>query len=75
MKFTKVYDFFGGFGEFVVVVSLAAAIALAATNHLTGAFACTLTSIGGFGVVHDQLTAYQDAKKDSETNGTEGRAR
>jgi hypothetical protein len=63
MKFTKVYDFFGGFGEFVVVVSLIAAIVLAATDHLTSAFACTLTSIGGFGIVHDQLTVYQDDKK------------
>lgn len=63
MRFTKVYDFFGGFGEFVVVLSLIAAIALAATNHLTGSFAGTLTSIGGFGVIHDQLTVYQDIKK------------
>jgi hypothetical protein len=62
MKFTKVYDFFGGFGEFIVVVSLVAAIVLAAFDHLTGAFACTLTSIGGFGVVHDQMTTWQDKK-------------
>lgn len=63
MKFTKVYDFFGGFGEFIVVLSLVSAIALAATNHLTGSFAATLTSIGGFGVIHDQLTVYQEEKK------------
>ncbi len=63
MKFTKVYDFFGGFGEFVVVLSLIAAIALAATDHLTSSFAATLTSIGGFGVIHDQLTVYQEVKK------------
>ena len=73
MKFTKVYDFFGGFGEFVVVISLLAAIVLAATNHLTGSFACTLTSIGGFGVIHDQLTGYQDVRKDSKVGGMEGR--
>lgn len=64
MSLTKLYNFFGGFGEFVVVISLVSAIVLAATNHLTSAFACTLTSIGGFGVIHDQLTGYQD-KRDS----------
>jgi hypothetical protein len=62
MKFTKVYDFFGGFGEFIVVVSLIAAIVLAAFGKLTGSFACTLTSIGGFGVVHDQLSDFQFRK-------------
>ena len=65
MKLTGLYNFFGGFGEMVVVISLIAAIVLAAFNHLTGAFACTLTSIGGFGVVHDQLSDYQN-RKDSK---------
>lgn len=59
---TNVYAAFGGFGEFVVVISLAATIVLAATSHLTGSFAAALTSIGGFGVIHDQLSAYQDAR-------------
>jgi hypothetical protein len=66
MAFTKVYDFFGGFGEFIVVISLLATIVLAATNHLTGSFAAALTSIGGFGVIHDQLTCYQDGRKDHD---------
>jgi len=63
MKLTDLYNFFGGFGEFIVVVSLTAAIALAATNHLTESFAVTLTSIGGFGVVHDQLTDWQKQRQ------------
>ncbi len=63
MKLTKVYDWFGGFGEFIVVISLVAAVCLAATRHLDGSFAATLTSIGGFGVIHDQLSDYQNRKE------------
>jgi putative effector of murein hydrolase LrgA (UPF0299 family) len=66
MKLTKLYDFAGGFGEFVVIISLVAAISLAATNRLTDAFAATLTAIGAFGVIHDQCTSWQDRKDKEE---------
>jgi hypothetical protein len=59
----KIYSWFGGFGEFCTIASLSALFTLAATNHLTGAFALAITAIGGSGIAHDQLTQYQDDKK------------
>lgn len=71
MKFPNmqpVYNFFGGFGEFMTVVPLVAAIVLAWFGKLNEAFAAALTAIGGFGVIHDQLGQYQD-RKDRQQNG------
>ena len=65
MKLTGLYDFFGGFGEFCTVLSLIAAIVLAAVGKLTGSFASALVAINGFGIIHDQVTVWQD-KKDSK---------
>jgi hypothetical protein len=62
---TKLYAQFGGFGEFMTVTPLVAAIVLASFGKLTEAFACTLTAMGGFGVIHDQLTDWQ-AKRNGE---------
>jgi len=56
---TRVYRWFGGFGEFCTMVCLASAIVLAFTGKLTGAFAMAITAIGGLGVIHNQLTDYQ----------------
>lgn len=47
-----------GFAEFVVVVSLAAAITLASLGKLSDSFAGCLTAIGGFGVIHDNCSAW-----------------
>ena len=60
MSLTKVYDFFGGFGEFTTVTALAAAITLAAVGRLGGAFASALIAIGGWGIIHDQLSQWND---------------
>lgn len=60
-NFKPVYEFFApsdGFAEFVVVVSLAAVITLASLGKLTDSFAAALTAIGGFGVVHDNCSAW-----------------
>ena len=46
---TRVYRWFGGFGEFCTMVCLASAIVLAFTGKLTGAFAMAITAIGGLG--------------------------
>lgn len=47
-----------GFAEFVVVVSLVAAITLASLGKLSDSFAGCLTAIGGFGVIHDNCSAW-----------------
>ena len=65
MSLVKVYSWFGGFGEFCTIVSLIAAIVLAAVGKLTGSFASALVAINGFGIIHDQATVWQD-KKDSK---------
>ena len=67
---SPVYRACGGFGEFVVVVCLSAAITLAFMGKLTGAFAEALTAIGGFGVIHDQLTDFQANKNQNQNQNT-----
>lgn len=47
-----------GFAEFVVVVSLTVTIVLAFTGKLTDSYAAALTAISGFGVVHDNCSAW-----------------
>lgn len=70
--FAPVYEFFApadGFAEFVVVVSLASVIVLAFLSKLTDSYAAALTAIGGFGVIHDNASAYlahRWAKKDDD---------
>lgn len=56
-----VYQFFSpvdGFAEAMVVVSLTAIIVLAFMGKLTDSFAAALTAVGGFGVVHDNCSAW-----------------
>lgn len=67
MNLAKFYRLFAadeGFGEFVVVTSLTAVIVLAFMGKLTDSFAAALTAIGGFGVVHDQCSAWLARKLD-----------
>jgi hypothetical protein len=59
MNLTKLYAWFGGFGEFCTVVCLVSAIVLAFTGKLTGSYAAAISAVGGWGVIHDQLTDYQ----------------
>ena len=56
----RVYEWFGGFGEFTTIVALTATIVLAFMHRLDGSFAASITAIGGWGVIHDQLTDYQN---------------
>jgi hypothetical protein len=76
LNMTSVYGWFGGFGEFIVVTSLAAAIALAFLSKLTPSFSCTLTAIGVSGVAHDQMTTWQNnrntANETTENNIRKG---
>ena len=61
ISLSPVYAFFApidGFAETVVVTSLVAVIVLAALGKLTDSFAGCLTAIGGFGVVHDNCSAW-----------------
>lgn len=60
-----VYQFFAptdGFAESVVVVSLTSVIVLAFLGKLTDSYAAALTAIGGFGVIHDNCSAWLAAK-------------
>lgn len=71
-SFAPVYGIFAprdGFAEFVVVVSLAAIIVLAAVNRLNDAFAASLTAIGGLGVVHDNCSVWLARKLGAKVDG------
>lgn len=60
-SFAPLYAIFApadGFAEFVVVVSLTVTIVLAFTGKLTDSYAAALTAISGFGVVHDNCSAW-----------------
>jgi hypothetical protein len=59
---TKVYDWFGGFGETITIVALIAAISLACFHLLTDSFAATVTAIGGSAIAHDQLSQWNNRK-------------
>ena len=61
ISFAPLYAVFAprdGFAEFVVVVSLTVTIVLAFTGKLTDSYAAALTAISGFGVVHDNCSAW-----------------
>jgi hypothetical protein len=62
----RVYAFFAGsdgFGEFIVCVALFAAIVLAFIGKLSDSYAATIVSIGGLGVVHDNVAAWLERKR------------
>jgi hypothetical protein len=67
---TVIYLWFGGFAETITVVALVAAIVLAAFNHLTDAFAATITAIGGSAIAHDQLTQWNN-RRDRDDHDTD----
>lgn len=63
MTLKPIYNFFGGFGETITVISLVALIVLTCFGKTNDSFAASLVAIGGWGMIHDQLTTYQDNKQ------------
>jgi hypothetical protein len=64
-NFVRVYEFCGGFAEFVTLVALFAAIGLAIFSRLTPSFAGAITAVTGTSIFHDQLTQWNN-RRDSD---------
>lgn len=58
----RVYEYVGGFAEFMMLLALFAAIVLAAVGRLTPSFAGVVSAIGVFSVAHDQLTQWNNRR-------------
>jgi hypothetical protein len=58
----RIFEFCGGFAEFMMLLALFASIVLAAVGRLTPSFAGAITAIGGFSIAHDQLSQWNNRK-------------
>jgi hypothetical protein len=78
MKFNMqpIYGFFAateGFGEFCVIISLAAIITLAFMSKLTESFAMSLTALNIGGIAHDQLSEWMRRRYGTDDHHDQGK--